>query len=143
MQNVYVLPGDLHGLLNLPSTEGSLNHFAGFKGTQRRVRFGPGASFVLPALRSGARTGTMMSVARIEKIEKQARNSPENVSYSDMLKLCTHYFGEPRSGAGSHNAIFKMPWVGDPRINLQNKNGKAKPYQVKQAIAAIDRSKEK
>jgi hypothetical protein len=36
-----------------------------------------------------------------------------------------------------------MPWSGDPRINLQNKNGKAKPYQVKQAIAAIDRSKEK
>jgi hypothetical protein len=65
------------------------------------------------------------------------------VSYSDMLKLCTHYFGQPRSGSGSHNAIFKMPWQGDPRINLQNKNGKAKPYQVKQAIAAIDRSKEK
>jgi hypothetical protein len=36
-----------------------------------------------------------------------------------------------------------MPWAGDPRINLQNKHGKAKPYQVKQAIAAIDRSKEK
>jgi hypothetical protein len=84
-----------------------------------------------------------MHVASIDKIEKQARNSPENVSYSDMLKLCRHYFGEPRSGSGSHNAIFKMPWVGDPRINLQNKNGKAKPYQVKQAIAAIDRSKEK
>jgi hypothetical protein len=82
-------------------------------------------------------------VASIEKIEQQARKSPENVSYSDMLKLCAHYFGEPRSGSGSHNAIFKMPWAGDPRINLQNKNGKAKPYQVKQAIAAIDRSKEK
>lgn len=68
---------------------------------------------------------------------------PENVSYSAMLKLCTHYFGEPRSGSGSHNAIFKMPWQGDARINLQNKNGNAKPYQVKQAIAAIDRSKEK
>lgn len=82
-------------------------------------------------------------MASIEKIEQQARKSPENVSYSDMLKLCAHYFGEPRSGSGSHNAIFKMPWAGDPRINLQNKNGKAKPYQVKQAIAAIDRSKEK
>ena len=82
-------------------------------------------------------------VASIEKIEQQARKSPENVSYSDILKLCIHYFGEPRSGSGSHNAIFKMPWAGDPRINLQNKNGKAKPYQVKQALAAIDRSKEK
>jgi hypothetical protein len=85
----------------------------------------------------------MMSVVSFEKIENLARNSPENVSYSDMLKLCTHYFGELRSGSGSLNAIFRMPWAGDPRINLQNKNGKAKPYQVKQAIAAIDRSKEK
>lgn len=81
-------------------------------------------------------------VASIFKIEKQARSSPENVSYSDILKLCIHYFGKPRSGSGSHNAILKMPWEGDPRINLQNKNGKAKPYQVKQIIAAIDRSKE-
>jgi len=40
-------------------------------------------------------------------------------------------------------ATTRYSWAGDPRINLQNKNGKAKPYQVKQAIAAIDRSKEK
>jgi hypothetical protein len=53
-------------------------------------------------------------VASIEKIEKQARDSPENVLYSYMLKLCTHYFGEPRSGSGSHNAIFKLPWAGIP-----------------------------
>ncbi len=33
--------------------------------------------------------------------------------------------------------------MGDHRINLQNKNGKAKPYQEKQALAAIDRSKER
>jgi hypothetical protein len=70
-------------------------------------------------------------VASIDEIEKQAGNSPENVSR------------RPRSGSGSHNAMFKMPWTGDPRINVQNKNGKAKPYQVKQAIAAIDRIKEK
>lgn len=90
----------------------------------------------------GAKSGTIERVASIEKIEKQARDSPANMSYHDMLKLCIHYFGEPRSGQGSHNAIFKMPWEGDPRINLQDKHGKAKPYQVKQAIAAIDRSKE-
>lgn len=63
-------------------------------------------------------------MAGIEKIETEAMNSPENVSYSDMLKLCTHYFGEPRSGSGSHNAIFKMPWEGDPGFNLQNKLAK-------------------
>ncbi len=85
----------------------------------------------------------MGHAASIDKIEKEARNSPENVSYSDMLNLCTHYFGEPRSGSGSNNAIFRMPWAEDPRINLQNKHGKAKPYQVKQAVAAIDRIKKR
>lgn len=79
----------------------------------------------------------------LRSIEERARNSPASVSYRDELKLCKHYFGDPRSGSGSHTAIFKMPWEGDPGINLQNKNGKAKPYQVKQAIAAIDRIKEK
>jgi hypothetical protein len=44
---------------------------------------------------------------------------------------------------GTMMRVFKMPWAGDPRINLQNKNGKAKPYQVKQALAAIDVSTEK
>jgi hypothetical protein len=33
-----------------------------------------------------------------------------------------------------------MPWPGDPRVNLQAaENGKAKAYQVRQLLAAIDR----
>jgi hypothetical protein len=35
--------------------------------------------------------------------------------------------------------VFKMPWPGDPRINIQSSKGNAKAYQVKQAIAAIDK----
>ena len=35
--------------------------------------------------------------------------------------------------------VFKMPWVGDPRVNLQNDHGKAKAYQVRQLLEAIDR----
>jgi len=32
-----------------------------------------------------------------------------------------------------------MPWPGDPRINMQaGVGGKGKPYQVRQAVAAID-----
>jgi hypothetical protein len=39
-------------------------------------------------------------------------------------------------------AIYKMPWQGDPRINLQKGDGgKAKEYQVKQLIKAIDKKK--
>jgi hypothetical protein len=75
----------------------------------------------------------------VEKLVAQMRNNQQNVAYSDLLKVCKHYFGEPRSGSGSHNAIFKMPWQGDPRVNIQNADGKAKSYQVKQALQAIDK----
>jgi hypothetical protein len=30
-----------------------------------------------------------------------------------------------------------MPWHGDPRVNIHNDHGKAKPYQVRQVLAAI------
>ncbi len=81
-------------------------------------------------------------MASIHKIEAKARTSPENISFHDIQKLCEHYFGAPRKGSGSHNAIYKMNWSGNPRVNIQNKDGKAKPYQVKQVISAIDRLKQ-
>lgn len=69
------------------------------------------------------------------------RESAANVAFNDLAKVCTHYFGEPRQKGTSH-AVFRTPWPGDPRVNIQkDKGGKAKPYQVKQVLAAIDKSK--
>jgi len=31
-----------------------------------------------------------------------------------------------------------MPWAGNPRVNIQSFKGQAKPYQVRQVLAAID-----
>lgn len=66
------------------------------------------------------------------------RNNSKNIKYKDLLKVCIDYFGEPRTTVGSH-AVFKMPWAGDPRVNIQNDKGKAKSYQVLQVLAAIDK----
>ncbi|OPX31686.1 MAG: toxin HicA [Gemmatimonadaceae bacterium 4484_173] len=77
-------------------------------------------------------------MAKIEELVKQMRRNPKGVSFSELLKVCRHYFGEPRQSKSSH-VVFKMPWQGDPRINIQNKNGKAKSYQVKQVLRAIER----
>jgi hypothetical protein len=44
-------------------------------------------------------------------------NNPSNVRFEKLVAICSHYFGEPRV-RGNHY-IFKMPWAGDPRINLQ------------------------
>ncbi|MGR0320361.1 toxin HicA [Agromyces sp. ZXT2-3] len=79
----------------------------------------------------------------IEKIEAKARRTPGSLSFTEAVALAEHHFGAPRSGQGSHVAIFKMPWQGDPRINLQaGGGGSAKEYQVKQLVKAIDKLKE-
>ena len=47
-------------------------------------------------------------------------------------------FGEPRQRGTSHR-VYRTPWPGDPRVNIQNDKGKAKPYQVRQAVKAIEK----
>jgi hypothetical protein len=66
------------------------------------------------------------------------RRAPQNVRYADLKKVCLHYLGEPRQNSTSHS-VFKTPWNGDPRVNIQDKNGMAKPYQIKQVLDAIKR----
>lgn len=66
------------------------------------------------------------------------RREPANVRFGDLGKVCEAYFGPPRQTGTSH-AIFKMPWAGDPRINIQDEKGKAKAYQVRQALLAIEK----
>lgn len=77
-------------------------------------------------------------MSTIEDALRHMRQNPQDVRFSDLCRVCDHYFGEPRQGGSSHR-IYKTPWQGDPRINIQNDKGKAKAYQVKQALLAIER----
>ena len=63
--------------------------------------------------------------------------NPQNVLFADLLKICNKYFGKPRI-RGSHY-IFKTPWKGDPRINLQKVDKMAKAYQVRDVRKAIEK----
>jgi len=74
------------------------------------------------------------------KKDRSFLDSPTNVRFDDLVNLCCQYFGEPRI-RGSHH-IFKTPWQGYPRLNLQKDGPKAKPYQVKQVQKAIERWEE-
>lgn len=74
----------------------------------------------------------------IEKILEQLKREPASVRFADLQKICEAYFGKPRHSGGSH-MIFKTPWPGDPRVNIQNDKGKAKIYQVRQVLLAIER----
>lgn len=70
---------------------------------------------------------------RIEELSKGRKN----VRFAHLVRICQEYFGCERI-RGSHH-LFKTPWQGDPRINLQRDGAKAKPYQVDQVIAALER----
>ena len=78
---------------------------------------------------------------QIEKLLAQFQNNPKNVNFTDLVKVCNHYFGEPRQQGSSH-CVYKTPWAGNPRVNIQEKNGKAKVYQVKQVLEAIEKIEE-
>jgi len=69
---------------------------------------------------------------------KQFKNNPKDVKFVELCKVCEFYFGKPRRSGSSHR-IYKTPWQGDPRVNIQNYKGKAKAYQVKQVLKAIER----
>jgi hypothetical protein len=76
-------------------------------------------------------------MASVEDILTQMRRNPKGIRLNDLCKVCDHYFGEHRQSGSSHR-IYKTPWQGDPRVNIQNDKGKAKAYQVRQVLKAID-----
>ena len=79
-----------------------------------------------------------MNEKNARKLIEQMKESPKNINFNDLCKLCIHYFGEPRQKGTSH-MIYKTPWQGDPRVNIQNSKGKAKSYQVKQVLLSIEK----
>ena len=66
------------------------------------------------------------------------RANPKGVRFADLARVCDRYFGDPRRKGTSHR-VYRTPWPGDPRVNIQNAKGMAKPYQVRQVIKAIER----
>ncbi len=77
-------------------------------------------------------------MAKIDDVLAQMKRNPKNVRFTDLCKVCENFFGEARQSASSHR-IYKTSWQGDPRINIQNHKGKAKAYQVKQVLLALEK----
>lgn len=77
-------------------------------------------------------------MAKVEHIIAEMRRNPKGIRFQDLCKVCDTVFGEARQKSSSHR-IYKTPWQGDPRVNIQNDKGTAKAYQVKQVLKAIER----
>jgi hypothetical protein len=77
-------------------------------------------------------------MAQVEDILAQMRRNPKGVRFHDLCHVCDFFFGKARQRGSSHR-IYRTPWPGDPRVNIQNDKGMAKAYQVKQVLKAIER----
>lgn len=76
----------------------------------------------------------------LESLIEELEDDRPNIRFQRLKNICTKVFGECRvKGSRSHH-IFKTPWPGDPRINLQETGGgKAKSYQIRQVIKALQK----
>jgi len=77
-------------------------------------------------------------VASIDDLVAKMRRNPKGIRFNELSRVCDHFFGKPRKSGTSHR-VYSMPWVGDPRVNIQNSRGKAKAYQVRQVLLAVDK----
>ena len=76
----------------------------------------------------------------VDEALRGLEGSQATIRFRELVTIATRFFGEPRI-RGSHH-IFKMPWAGDPRINLREDGNQAKPYQVQQVIRALKKLQE-
>jgi hypothetical protein len=77
-------------------------------------------------------------MAKVEEIVANMRRNPKGIRFRDLCNVCDFYFGDARQKGSSHR-IYKTPWSGDPRVNVQNASGMARAYQVRHVLKAIDR----
>jgi len=57
-------------------------------------------------------------MARVEDIVAGMRQNPKGVRFRDLCMVCDFFFGKARQRSSSHR-VYKTPWHGDPRINIQ------------------------
>jgi len=78
-------------------------------------------------------------VGRWQELIEQAQRSPANVRVRDLCGLLVRLGYELDRKRGSHR-IYRHRWRTDlPVVNLQEGGaGKAKPYQVRQALVIIE-----
>jgi len=80
-------------------------------------------------------------MSKIKKLVSAICENPIDVRYDDALKVANYIGFEKKGGSGSHTTYAR---AGEPvQLNFQEgKNGKAKPYQVKQLIQMIEKYSE-
>lgn len=74
----------------------------------------------------------------VDDMLERLRRNPTGINFAELCRICDHFFGTARQRSSSHR-VYRTPWPGDPRVNIQNSKGMAKAYQVRQVVRAIER----
>jgi predicted RNA binding protein YcfA (HicA-like mRNA interferase family) len=72
-----------------------------------------------------------------QKLLKKILAGSKNIRFEEMVALVEAFGFRLARVSGSHH-IFIHPGV-DELVNLQNVNGQAKPYQVRQFLRLVER----
>ncbi len=80
-------------------------------------------------------TAYSYNMTKKEKLLKKAQNNPNGISFTDFVTLMEQAGWELDHQSGSHQIWYSKNGY---RISVQNRNGKAKGYQVKQFLTALD-----
>jgi hypothetical protein len=77
-------------------------------------------------------------MTQVEDLIEKMRQNPKGIRFQELCKVCDSIFGEARQKSSSHR-IYKLPWQGDPRVNIQNDKGMVKAFQVREVLKAVER----
>ncbi len=96
----------------------------------------------LHCLTYGSICGTMapklqrISVSKIDKLIQQALGAPQNLRFRELCTLCEYFGMELRKKKGSHRT-YKRELAPVFTLSIQDDDGKAKPYQVRQLLDKV------
>ena len=71
-----------------------------------------------------------------QKLLRKLLSGSNNIAFNDMVAIVEAFEFNLSRINGSHH-IFENTAIGE-QLNLQNKKGKAKPYQIKQFLQLVE-----
>jgi hypothetical protein len=80
---------------------------------------------------------SFLGMTQRQKLLEKARNNPAGVRFREICLLAEHIGCVKRGGKGSH-IVYEKEGV-EEILTFQDRSGMAKPYQVKQLLAVIEK----
>jgi hypothetical protein len=80
-------------------------------------------------------------MARCKELLEKIRKNPKNVRFEDLCSLAECYGYRIRKKEGGSHRIYKKPGA-VLLMNFQDVDGKAKPYQVRELLRAIEEAED-